>query len=231
MECGEGLEYLDRAVQLRCTGCGRVENGHIRCPRGHYLCESCHNRKAVEVIKAFCLSTRSRSPFEIATELMDHPGIPMLGCHHAFIASGAIMAALRNEGTLRIEHSQIEEAFIRTERQAVSGYCGLTGVCGIAPAIGACIAIILGSRCGTDIQQRLTMGVVSEVCRAITDLTGPGCCKAYLRASVEIAVQFLLRRLRIRLPAGGFQQGCQHADRHPHGCRRDQCPYFGVSNG
>jgi predicted RNA-binding Zn-ribbon protein involved in translation (DUF1610 family) len=231
MECGALLEYLNYAMELKCSNCGKVEQGYIRCSNNHYLCESCHNRQSVEQIKAFCLSTKSISPFKIAEEMIALPQLPMLGCQHAFIAVGALMAALRNERTLKVDDDQIEEAFRRTEKQAISGYCGLTGVCGIAPAIGACLAVLLNSKCGTDKEQRLTMQLVSRVCQTIADLTGPSCCKAYLRASLEVAAQFLTEYFQINPPSALGSTECQYSQHHPHGCRGSQCPYFVNTNG
>jgi len=226
MKCGAPLEYLDHAVELQCSNCGKIERGYIRCPNDHYLCDFCHGRESLEQIKALCLSTKSTSPFEIAEDMIALPHMPMLGCQHAFIAVGALMAAIRNEGTLKVGNDETQEAFTRTQKQTISGYCGLTGVCGIAPAIGACFAVLLNSKCGTDKEQRLTMQVVSRVCQTITDLTGPSCCKAYLRASLAVAVKFLTDCFQINLPSITGPLECQFPQRHPHGCRDYQCPYF-----
>ncbi len=59
----------------------------------------------------------------------------MLGCQHAYIAGSAFMAAIKNENSRSIANKDIEEVFQRTQKQAHGGYCGLTGVCGIAPAM------------------------------------------------------------------------------------------------
>ncbi|NOX25589.1 MAG: hypothetical protein GXP59_05650 [Deltaproteobacteria bacterium] len=156
----------------------------------------------------------------------------MLGCPHAYIAGGALMAALKNSGmTLdtsaggSIGSEEIREVFKRTRKQAHGGYCGLTGVCGIAPALGACVSILTGSKCGTDKEQRLTMEAVSKVTGAITDLTGPSCCKAYARASLAVMVDFLKENLNIKLPRAA-DIICRFIDKHPHGCRRGACPYY-----
>lgn len=36
----------------------------------------------------------------------------------------------RNEGTYKVTDDQVVEVLHRTKRQAIGGYCGLTGVCG-----------------------------------------------------------------------------------------------------
>ncbi len=225
MVCGEKLQYREKAVQLVCSFCNRPDVGHIVCPNGHYICEQCHNQDAMRLIEEIILTTDSVNPHDTAELAFSLPGLPMLGCAHASIAGGALMAALKNEGTASVGNDEIREVLQRTRRQAHGGYCGLTGVCGIAPALGACISVLTGARCGTDEPQRTTMELVTRVTRAITDLTGPSCCKAYVRASLEVAVAFLAENLAIALP-GGRDVPCQYTARHPHGCRKKQCPYF-----
>lgn len=210
---------------MTCIYCGKKEHGNIKCPDGHYICEACHNSDSMRLIEKIVFTTTSNNPFEISELLINHPGLPMLGCQHAYIAGGALMAAIKNEGSRTVHPEEIREVFIRTAKQAQGGYCGLTGICGIVPAIGACFSILTGSRCGTDREQQITMEAVTRIMRAIANLTGPGCCKAYVRAGLEVAVRYLRESLRIALPSGMVTK-CKHSLRHPHECRRQRCPYF-----
>ncbi len=156
---------------------------------------------------------------------MGHHGLPMLGCEHALIAAGALAASLRNSPYAKITNAEIEEALARASRQAISGFCGLTGVCGIAPAIGACFSVFLGARCGSDTEQKIVMETVIRVSQAIAELTGPSCCKAYVRAALFTAVDIFGERFGIVLPASDAPI-CRHSSRHPHGCREEKCPYY-----
>jgi len=225
MVCGSVLEYLDQARGVTCSYCGKVESGHIKCPNGHYICDACHNRDAMQIIEDIALTTKSSNPYEIADLMTGYPGLPMLGCQHAYITGGAFMAAIKNEGTRALSNEDIKEVFARTQKQAHGGYCGLSGVCGISPAIGSCFAVLTGSKCGTDQAQRITMEAVTRVSRAITDLTGPSCCKAYVWRSLEVAVDYLKESLDITLPSTQ-SIACHYSPRHPHGCREARCPYF-----
>jgi len=225
MVCGSDLEYLAKALEMTCSYCGKVEHGHIHCPNNHYTCDLCHNRDTMAIIEDIARTTRSHDPFEIADLMMRYPGLPMLGCQHAYIAGGAFMAAVKSEGSRGVTNADLDEVFMRTAKQAHGGYCGLSGVCGIAPAIGACFAILTGSKCGTTDAQRTTMEAVTRVSRAITDLTGPSCCKAYVWSALEVAVDFLKESLGVRLPAHS-RSGCSYTHKHPHGCREKKCPYY-----
>lgn len=226
MVCGELLSYSETSGDVPCTFCGKIDRTHIRCPRGHFVCDLCHNRDAMKVIDEVIFSAESKNPFAIAECAMSFPGLPMLGCQHAFIAGGSLMAALRNEGSRGITEGEIREVFDRTGKQAHGGYCGLSGVCGIAPAVGAVFSVLTGSKCGADEAQRITMEAVIRVSQKIAALTGPSCCKAYVRGALEEAVAYLRESLAIDLPPGD-RVLCTYVDRHPHGCRRERCPYFG----
>ena len=177
------------------------------------------------MIEGILFTTQSQNPFEIAELAMALPGLPMLGCQHAFIAGGALMAALANAGVRGLGTPQIKEVLARTRTQAHGGYCGLSGVCGIAPAVGAVFSILTGATCGSDEPQHITMEAVIRVSRAIADLPGPSCCKAYVRAALAAGVDYLRERLDIHLPAGE-RTICAVPDRHPHGCPGETCPSF-----
>ncbi len=153
--------------------------------------------------------------------------VPMLGCENAWIAAGALIAAVRNEGTISLTDEQIVEALNRTKRQAVGGYCGLTGVCGIAPAIGACFSVILGAGCPKDRETAVTMRVVAQIVNAIARETGPCCCKNFVRTALTEAVGMAAEYLEISLPKQAKGEIiCTDARRHPHGCRKEKCSYY-----
>lgn len=169
------------------------------------------------------------NPLEIAEILISYKDkVPMLGCENAWIACGALMASIKNEGTIKVTNGQIEEALTRTKRQAIGGYCGLTGVCGVAPAIGACFSVILGASCPKDQETAATMRVVGKIVNVIADQTGPCCCKNFVRTALLEVVQLAKQYLDISLPITLEPITCKHVDRHPHGCRKEKCSYYGA---
>jgi hypothetical protein len=226
--CGSALDYLHQSENLVCVYCGAADQGHVKCPEGHFVCETCHRSDAMQMIEGVIFTTELKDPVAIAELMMGHPNLPMLGCEHAYIAAGALMAALKNSpyGKGKITDADIREVFARTAKQAVSGYCGLTGVCGIAPAVGACLSIFLGSRCGSDTEQKITMNSVIKVSQVVAELTGPSCCKAYVRAALSEAVTIFMERFGIVLPVAKTSIVCKDSNRHPHGCREERCPYY-----
>ncbi len=228
MVCGSALEYLQQAEGRPCIYCNKAQQGHIVCTAGHFVCDACHGLEARNMIEQIVCTSRGNDPLAMAELMISHAGLPMLGCEHAFIAAGALITALKNSpyGVGYISNAAVREVFDRTTKQAVGGYCGLTGVCGIAPALGACFSVFLGARCGSDREQKIVMDGVIRVMQALSALTGPSCCKAYVRAGLREAVAFFGERFGILLPVKDCAIVCYHSEKHSHGCREEKCPYF-----
>ena len=224
--CGSRLEYLTQAQKSKCIYCGKEFNNYVLCPNGHSVCDECHNRPIIDKAKEICLTSNSTNPYFIFEEMLKQSNVPMLGCHHAFMVAGALLGALKEEGTIKITEKDVDEIFSRISNQAIGGYCGLTGICGIAPAVGASFAYLLGSKCGTNQEQKIVMEVVSEICKAIADLTGPSCCKAYSWKSIEIAQEWFKHEFDILLLGPTERITCHYDTMHPHGCRAKLCPYY-----
>ncbi len=179
------------------------------------------------MIEDSILTERSKDPVEIAERLMAQPDLPMLSCDHALVAAGALMAALRNSpyGSW-LGEKEVREVFDRISKQSSVSLCGLTGVCGIVPAMGSAVSRFLDSGAGSDREQKLAMEAAGRAGRVIMELTGPACCKAYVRAAIADAVEFFGEKFGIILPVQKNDIVCSHADKHPQGCREEKCPYF-----
>lgn len=90
-----------------CGVCGKREIGNVYCSEGHYVCEDCHGKGAFETILSLVLSEKSSDPLDIAERIIKIAPLPMLGCEHAWIATGALLAAIRNHGEIKITDNQI----------------------------------------------------------------------------------------------------------------------------
>lgn len=156
---------------------------------------------------------------------MIFPQIPMLGCENAWIAAGALIVAVKNEGTLTVTDEQIREVMRRTRRQAIGGYCGLTGACGIPLGIGAVFSVLLDAACPKDRETALTMQILAQTIMAVAVETGPCCCKNFVRTSLQVGTAALQEHFHVNLPIS-LDTVCKYVDRHPHGCRKERCHYY-----
>lgn len=171
------------------------------------------------------LKAKSIDPLVIAEEIIENAALPMLGCEHAWIASGSLLAAIRNQGKINVTGAQIVEALNRTRKQAIGAYCGLTGVCGVAPAIGAAFSVLLGAACPKDKETATTMHVVSKIIEVIANQTGPCCCKNFVRTALTESCELVKEYLNIELPST-LEITCNDTERHPHGCRENNCNFY-----
>jgi hypothetical protein len=222
--CGGELTYLEEGRSFTCALCGQPEVGHVYCPEGHYVCERCHGAGIRELLPRLLDASKETSPQELAEQLLALPQLPMLGCEHALIAAGSLMTALKNRGEVGVTERHVAEVLQRTESQAISAYCGLTGVCGVVPALGACCSVLVGAQCGKGPETRVTMELVSRLASVTAEEAEPGCCKAFVRRCLAEAEGFLQERLGI--PASESKVVvCRDVERHPHGCRGPACAY------
>jgi len=197
------------------------------CSGFHHCCDRCKTNDTRSVIAVMARTTTLKDPAAIAELMMGLPQLPMLDCDHAFIAAGAFIAALKNSPYGgKITDNEICEAFGRTASRIVKESCAQTGVCCIIPAIGACFSLFIDVRFGSDREQQIVMDAVTKVSQALTNLTGPVCCKAYVRASLGVATTLFAERFGIMLPASSSATVCRWSDKHPFGCREDTCPYY-----
>lgn len=222
--CGAELQYLEKARAAACGVCGRRDNAHVMCPQGHYVCDGCHGAAFLEHLGHSLDKACSASPYEIAEDLMALPNLPMLGCEHAHIAAGSLMRALENAGVEGVTAAHRAEALERTARQAAGAYCGLTGVCGVVPALGACYSVLVGGACGKGAETRGAMQLASRLAAVTAAHADPGCCKAYVRAGLRETATFLEEQLGITVPPPPSTV-CVDAARHPHGCRGSECDW------
>ena len=222
--CGGVLTYLEESAPFACSLCGRSEVGHVHCAEGHYLCEACHGAAIRELLPELLKSSHEASARDLAERLLTLPQLPMLGCEHALIAAGALMASLKNRGDLGVTERHVAEVLQRTERQAISAYCGLSGVCGVVPALGACYSVLVGAQCGKGPETRATMELVSRLAAVTAEEAEPGCCKAFVRSCLAESEAFMKERLGIDFSETNAVV-CSDVDRHPHGCRGPACDY------
>lgn len=216
--------------EFHCIECNKKEIGYVNCPNGHYICDTCHGEKTFKSILKLIISSKENNPLIIAQRAIDSEIIPMLGCEHAWITAGALLMAIKNHGVLKISNAQIQDALNRTRRQAIGAYCGLTGVCGIAPAIGASFSVILGAACPKDKETATTMRVVSKIIEAIADETGPCCCKNFVYTALTVSCGLAKGYLNIDLPSNS-ETRCKYSEIHPHGCRKERCRYYVTVSG
>jgi len=68
--------------------CGKEGAALIYCPAGHYVCDQCHSRAAMDVLRQVLDTSQSCDPAEMIEQVMAHPSVPMHGPEHHVMVRG-----------------------------------------------------------------------------------------------------------------------------------------------
>jgi hypothetical protein len=219
--CARPLVYSTESVAKKCAICGKEEKTNIYCPEGHYICDVCHSKAAIEVLKQVLAATKSTDPAEIIEQVMAHPSVPMHGPEHHAIVPAAIIAAVRNTG-YPVTAGAIEKAIERASK-VPGGWCGLYGDCGAAVGTGIAVSVLTNATPLTGKERSLALGATSFALSRMLD-SQPRCCKRASRTAVDAAVDYLNDKLGIRLEKSRGVS-CTYTVRNQQ-CAKAECPYY-----
>jgi hypothetical protein len=219
--CGQPLVYGTESVSRTCNLCGTEGSTLIYCPAGHYVCDKCHSRAAMDVLRHVLDATHSCDPAEIIEQVMAYPSVPMHGPEHHVIVPAAIVAAVRNTG-YPLPEGAVDKALERAGK-VPGGWCGLYGDCGAAVGAGVAVSVITGATPLTGKPRTLAMAATAQALSRMLD-EQPRCCKRASRIAVQATVEFLRQRLGIDLPQAADAR-CTYYPRNRE-CARERCPYY-----
>jgi hypothetical protein len=219
--CGQPLVYATAPKEMTCAACGRKGSTSIYCPAGHYVCDACHGKAALEVLRQVVAATRSTDPAAILEQVMAHPSVNMHGPEHHAMVPAVIIAAVRNAG-YSVPEDAIEKAIERGSK-IPGGWCGLYGDCGAEVGVGIAVSVLTRATPLTGPARSLAIGATSLALAKSVD-GQPRCCKRASRTAVETAVEFLARNLDLVLPRAEKVR-CAYPARNAQ-CAREKCPYY-----
>jgi hypothetical protein len=219
--CGKPLVYGTEEVLKRCDFCGREFPALIYCPEGHYVCDACHSRGTLDILRDVLNTTKSTDPVEILEKVMAHPSVPMHGPEHHAMVPAIIVAAVKNTG-YPVPEGAVEKAIERGSK-VPGGWCGSHGVCGAGIGVGTAVSVITGATPLTGKTRALANEATAFALSRMID-GGPRCCKRASRKALEAAVEFLKQRMDIKLSINK-QIKCQYAARNRE-CVKEACPYY-----
>jgi len=219
--CGKPLIYGTKEVLKHCDFCGKEFKALIYCPEGHYVCDDCHSRGALDVLRDVLKTTTSTDPIEILEKVMAHPSVPMHGPEHHAMVPAIIVAAVKNAG-YPVPEGAIEKALERGSK-VPGGWCGFYGACGAAIGVGTAVSVSTGATPLTGKTRALANEATAFALNKMID-GGPRCCKRASRKALEAAVEFLKAKLDINLNINQ-EIKCQYVQRNRE-CIREACAYY-----
>ena len=219
--CGEPLIYGTEEVLRRCAFCGREYGALIYCPEGHYVCDDCHRREALDILREVLNSTTATSPIEILETVMSHPSVPMHGPEHHAMVPAVIVAAIKNAG-YPVPEQAVEKALARGA-EVPGGWCGFYGACGAAIGVGIAVSVLTGATPLTGGTRALANEATAFTLNRMLD-GQPRCCKRASRNALDAAVEFLDTRMGITL-GKGQKVKCKYTGRNRE-CALEDCTYY-----
>ena len=220
--CGEPLVYYETAREMTCVYCGRPFPSNAACEAGHFVCDACHSRKAVENILAYCGTCESRDPIAIARALMADPFVHMHGPEHHVLVGAALLTAWHNSSGQGDFPAALAELARRGE-QVPGGACGFWGCCGAAVSAGIFFSVAAGATPLAGESWGLANRATAAALQAIGDIGGPRCCKRDSFTAILQAADLCRRELGVdmeipeRVVCGFFPQNRE--------CLGRRCPY------
>jgi len=218
--CAQPLVYSRDAKDAVCHLCGKRDRANIYCPAGHYVCDACHSRPAVDALRELLSASNETDPGILLEQAMAHTSVPMHGPEHHVMVPAVIVAAARNAGFA--SGAAVDNAIDRATK-VPGGWCGLYGDCGAAVGLGIAVSVITGATPLTGPPRTLAMGATSFALSRMLD-NEARCCKRASRTAVKAAVKYLRERLNISLAYAGSPR-CAFVPRNAE-CPREKCAFY-----
>ena len=224
MLCGKPLVYLEKEIPKSCVFCGNEYPANAVCEQGHFVCDHCHGKDMVDVVKHICTHTDATDMIELMNQLRSHPSFPLHGPEHHFAVPGVITAVYRNLGG-DITNSDITMAIDRG-RGVPGGVCAFWGTCGAAVGAGIALGVILKSTPLKPKARQIVQQVSEAIIHDLNRIEAARCCQREVWTTFKTLARLSKTYLPLALKAQGDVQ-CRQQGKNRE-CIRQACPYFKV---
>lgn len=221
--CGKPLQYFPREREMTCSLCGQTFPSRASCEDGHFVCDSCHARRGVEVILDYCRRSALRDPIRMAQEMMDDPFLYMHGNEHHILVGAALLTAYRNAGG-ELELEPALEEMRRRGGAYPGGSCGFWGCCGAAVSAGMFYSIATGTTPLSGKNWGEANALTARCLQELAALGGPRCCKRNSFTAIRVAAEFTREHLGVAMDLPG-RVLCRYFPENQQ-CIRRACPYY-----
>lgn len=194
MVCGRDLVYFDTNRQLQCEYCGTVLAANASCTQGHFICDTCHASKGIDVIRSICLTTEETDMITLLKRIRLHPSLPTHGPEHHAMVPGIILATCRNLGIAEVTDEMITSALDRG-RSIPGGNCAFVGACGAALGAGIAFSMLIQSSPLQASARYRAQDITLRLLKAAGQTEAARCCQRecynVLKAAVDISAEVL----------------------------------------
>jgi MoaA/NifB/PqqE/SkfB family radical SAM enzyme/SAM-dependent methyltransferase len=193
MVCGASLSYHADEQVLLCHYCNREFQTCGVCENGHFVCDQCHAKDGLSVIRHICVETGETDMLKLFEQLRRHPAIPMHGPEYHAMIPGIILACYRNLGGPITDETVLSG--ITRGSTVAGGFCGFMGICGAAVGVGVAFSLILQASPVKGEERRMVQTVTQKVLKEIAGLNAARCCQRdgfiALKKAAELSKDYL----------------------------------------
>ena len=222
MVCGTELHYFTATQEMACNYCGRMFPANACCEQDHFVCDSCHRKDGIEVIKAICCGTKERDLITLLELIRSHPAIPMHGPEHHAMIPGIILTCFRNSGG-NIKKEAILTGISRGA-DIPGGVCGFWGACGAAIGAGIAVSTILAATPLTPSPRQTAQACSAKILAVIAKYRGGRCCQRETWLVLSEIARLSEEMLSVPMVAKGSLCCSQYLKNKE--CIRKQCPLW-----
>jgi hypothetical protein len=222
--CGKELIYSQTKEETTCYICGQAMLSDVKCPDGHFVCDTCHSSGANDIIEKFCRKTEMTDPIAIANHLMDNRKVKMHGPEHHFLVPAALLAAYYNHKEQpHMRNDMVQIARMRSE-MVPGGFCGSHGNCGAAVGSGIFLSLITRSTPLKEEEWKLSNMMTATSLMRIAESGGPRCCKRDSFIAIKEGCRFIEKYLHVKLNITKDIR-CRFVGRNRQ-CTGTECAFF-----
>lgn len=223
MICGKPLVYYNEEIEMKCEICLKSFKTNVSCIDGHYICDSCHSEKAINIVYLKCLGQTSKNPIEIFRNLIKEDAVHMHGPEHHILVAASLLTAYYNAGGQINLKDCINKAIERGSK-VPGGACGFYGSCGAGVSTGIFISIITDSTPLSKKEWQLCNLMTSRSLQKIALAGGPRCCKRNSYIALNSAVDFINEFFDVKLEKMNNLK-CFHSSYNKQ-CLKKDCPFY-----
>jgi uncharacterized protein len=218
--CGHELLYSKNSpARETCNICGQQFETYVKCPKGHYVCDTCHSLDILEKVEQLLTASDEKNPVVLAQKVFELPGLNMHGPEYHSIVPALLVTAYQNTSAHH-KPSKIKEA-IKRGKDIKGGSCGLYGDCGACVGSGIAVSIIEDATPMSHDERGAANRATGYALLEISKYGGPRCCKREAITSIESFLQVTSYFNGIQKAEYTCKQFGKNKD-----CIGEKCPYF-----
>ena len=225
MVCGAPLIYSSTEHMRSCAYCGKESPANAWCEQGHFVCDSCHNADALEVIAYLCEQHRHLDMYSMFQQVRKHPAIPLHGPQYHALVPAVIITAVQHAG-----HAPAQELLhtaIQRGSKVMGGSCAFLGTCGAATGVGIALSLLLEANPVKAQQRQTVQQSVHGIIHTIAAFEAARCCQRDCWLALEQSRELVHDLLDIQLAPLQYQP-CTQAHKNAE-CIGQRCPLWGSS--